>query len=836
MKVNRFYFYKSLFLVLIGLSSCTSKAQNNPNVVLIVLDDLNDYVGVMGGHPQAITPNIDRLAGEGVLFSNAHSNAPVCAPSRSSFLTGILPSTSGNYGFAKWYENDVLKNSKTIMEYMSDNGYFTGKAGKLMHHAVNSLWDEVGVGSDQGPFAYNGQDRVAHPSVPEAFGAIGLLDGTFASLSDVPTVNGYTGWVDKNSNPFKYNSPEDRDLLNDEKTAEWFENKINELEASSSDQPFFLATGILNPHTVHVVPQKYFDMYPIESMVLPEILLNDIQDTYYNDNLPSTKGITHYDALEASYEDIEYGIKKYMQAYLACVTFADDQVGRILDALDQSRFKDNTIVILFSDHGYHMGQKEYLFKNSLWEESTRVPLIIRTPDLQHKGAEVDTPVSLVDVYPTIQELCNLEGSTRKNCEGAELDGTSLVPFLDDPLGVWEGPKSALSVVNNPVTNDHGLQNYSLRSKQYRYIKYGDASEELYDHDVDAYEWNNVKDNPDYQSVLEEMRQELSSYIISANIYNHEAENGVLSGTVEVGSGCDYASGGSFVKLQNNSGNSILFNDIEVEESGNYLLNIDYFMVGESEVELFVNEQPVDTVSFLSANWCYQGAPSRMSLDVNLNAGLNSINLVVGNETGPFIDKISIDILKPKADLVLSQTILEAGDNVEIIAQLSKESSIRQFVCYQVSGISDTYFTVSDDEIIIEPNSIQGVISLTANADNTNTEDEVGTITLTATSSGIELGTSLSSDITILKFDPLASVDEVNASLLSYPNPVRNRFTIDTEFSNINKLKITNTGGQLVSFSHTGNGIYDVSNLSRGVYLVHIYTNDNKQHIIKIVKK
>ncbi|MCG9972538.1 sulfatase [Christiangramia crocea] len=496
----------NLFILLVGLNAFT---QEKPNVVLIVLDDLNDYVGVLGGHPQAKTPNIDKMAKEGVLFTNAHSNAPVCAPSRSSFMSGILPSSSGNYGFENRKKNSILSNSKTISEYAIENGYKAFQTGKIQHHSRAADWTEMGVPKYQGPVAYNGIKPVIHPSVPEAFAAIGLLDGTFASLADIPSVPesretpGYTGWWNhKKETPFYYNTDQDRDLMTDEKSVRWLKNKLEELEESKTKEPFFIAFGIMNPHTPHVAPQKYFDMYPMESLEIPIIKDNDNEDCSYDEVL-SGKGRSHFEALKDSYPQIEDGLKAYLQAYLAEVTFTDDIVGEVLNSIEESKFSENTIIILVSDHGYNMGEKEYLFKNSPWEESTRIPFIIKHPKYKaNAGKKVNHPVSLIDLYPTIADLCEMKGSTLKNDKGVEIDGYSLKTFLEDPDNtIWEGPDIALTVIKNNESSDSEDQNYSVRSKNYRYVRYSNGSEEFYDHRNDPYEWDNQIKNPKYKDKI-----------------------------------------------------------------------------------------------------------------------------------------------------------------------------------------------------------------------------------------------------------------------------------------------------------------------------------------------
>tara|TARA_B100000809_G_scaffold237914_1_gene258226 strand:+ start:17793 stop:19355 length:1563 start_codon:yes stop_codon:yes gene_type:complete len=495
-------------------------SQERPNVVLIVLDDMNDYIGAMGGHPQAQTPNIDRLISEGVLFANAHSNAPVCAPSRASFMSGILPSSSSNYGFENRMKNEILSNSKTISEFAMENGYLAFQTGKIQHQSTKKDWTEMGVKKYQGPLAYNGKKPAPHPSVPKAFGAIGPLDGTFASLADVPDVPasknapGYKGWwhVQKKK-PFRYVNDEDRDLLTDEKSAIWWQKKVKTLEASKENKPFFMAFGIMNPHTPHVVPQKYFDLYPLKTLKLPIIKKGDNKDCSYLDVL-SGKGVSHFGALQKSYPTIDDGIRAYLQGYLAAVSFADHIVGDVLESIENSKFKDNTIVILTSDHGYNIGEKEYLFKNSPWEESTRIPFVIRDPsNKKNASKKVKHPISLIDLYPTIADVCDFKGSTLKNDKGHALDGFSLVPFLKNPEnGRWKGPDVALTVIKNKNSPLAGKQNYSIRSKEFRYVHYCNGKEELYYHNEDPYEWKNEINNPKFKTIKQKLQKELKNQI------------------------------------------------------------------------------------------------------------------------------------------------------------------------------------------------------------------------------------------------------------------------------------------------------------------------------------
>ena len=504
-------------LIIFGRTCANAGISARPNVVLIVCDDLNDYVTDMGGHPQASTPNLARLAESGVAFRRAYSNNPVCAPSRSSFLTGILPQTSGNLFFDKWYQNPVLKNSRTLMEYFRANGYHVAGSGKVMHHHQRSLWSEYKHEADYGPFAYNGKKKVPHPSVPSPFSSLGAVIGSFAPLSDVPfkgSGNPDAGWVytvsqegtwEKTTKPLHYTDENDRDPTPDERNAQWAADRIKAFDESNSDQPLFLAVGFIRPHTPLIAPKKFFDQYPLESVQVPVRKENDQSDTHYREAVgkKEPKGMKHFRLLKASYPELEDGLKAFTQAYLACIAAADECVGQVVDAVDRSSMKDNTIIVFVSDHGWHMGEKDYIAKNTLWEESCRVPLIIRAPGVTDAGKVADHPVSLIDLYPTLVDLCGLTGDTRKNNKGAKLDGFSLRPFLEHPATkIWDGPEAALSMsyAGPDSKNRIDQQHYAVRTERWRYIRYNTGGEELYDHDNDSNEWTNLANSPEHAAI------------------------------------------------------------------------------------------------------------------------------------------------------------------------------------------------------------------------------------------------------------------------------------------------------------------------------------------------
>jgi arylsulfatase A-like enzyme len=513
-------------LCALSLATFNIAGAEQPNVLMIVLDDMNDWVGAMGGHPQARTPNMDRLAKQGVLFVNAHANVAVCAPSRASFMTGIHPLTSKCWGFGNWMENEMLINSMTLGEYAMANGYLALQTSKVLHNSKPGMWSEKGVYADYGPLAYDGKRTTRHPSCPEGMAELGALDATFAPLSDVPSVAasgdapGYTGWWNARwgaGSPFRYVSGDDRDLMTDEKSAAWIEDKIKVLERRVGEQPFFIGFGIIRPHTPLVVPQKYFDLFPLDEIELPKIKKDDLADV--PGDFSDARGHKALVGLKSGYDDSEEGLRRHTQAYLACVAFADDMVGRALDAIENSAFRDNTIVLLFGDHGYHMGEKDHLWKYNLWEETTRIPLIIRDPRYaDNAGRTVDHPVSLVDLFPTIRDLCSWSGPTAKNDKGGLVDGHSLRPFLEDPAAEdWEGPDAALSMIASWKSQRPSEQHLSVRSRDFRYTRYYPEGEELYDHRNDPYEWNNLASDPEYAAIKAGLVEQLEAMVPEATL-------------------------------------------------------------------------------------------------------------------------------------------------------------------------------------------------------------------------------------------------------------------------------------------------------------------------------
>ncbi|MEL7500136.1 MAG: sulfatase [Planctomycetota bacterium] len=515
-----------------GLAQSPRSVIQQPNVILIMCDDLNDYVEGFGGHPQTKTPNMARLARSGVRFTQAHCNIPICGPSRASMFTGIYPHNSGCYGFTQWDGYEVLKNSRTMMDHFRSQGYQTLGTGKLMHHMVRQEWKNYGNRADYGPFAFDGENKIAHPDVPAPYREIGAIDGSFGPFvniegrktSDGKPVSWQSGGWGKNARALSVGSQQNRDSTPDELNGQWAIDQLKARTGKPGRQPFFMGVGFIRPHTPLIVPQKYFDMFPLDSIQLPVIRPGDVEDTFAQTirGIPEgadgprseDMGTRLFNTLVESYDSQDEALRRFIQAYLASVASVDEQIGRILDVVDNSSLKDNTIIILTSDHGWGMGEKNYLYKNSLWQESTRVPLIIRAPGVAKTETVSSKPVSLIDIYPTLIDLCGLSSETMKNEKGHSLDGHSLKPLLEDPdNGKWSGPDSALTALYKwRMKYDPSKESYSLRAHDWRYIRYENGKEELYFTQDDPYEWTNLASDSAHIATLKKFRKELISRV------------------------------------------------------------------------------------------------------------------------------------------------------------------------------------------------------------------------------------------------------------------------------------------------------------------------------------
>ena len=522
---------KSLLLVfLLTTLGCEMPKENPPNVLLIMIDDLNDCIETLKGHPQSLTPNMRKLAQSGVAFLNAHTNAPMCGPSRSSMMMGVYPHHSQNFFQAPWFNNPVLKNTRTLSEQFRKAGYQTLGTGKVLHHLKTENWDHYENPPDYGPMVWDGNNRLAHPDIPRPFYDIGPVDGSLGPLVNLEgktteagqAIEWIYGYKKEGVIPMRYINDNDRDPTPDEMNAAWTAEKIKSLASQDLEKPFFLAVGFLRPHTPLIAPQKYFDQFPLDKIQVALKKEKDQEDTFLEISYEKGQvftlemGVKMFNEITASYDSEEEGLKRWTQAYLACVAAVDENVGQVMDALNQTQLKDNTLVVLASDHGFHMGEKNYLYKNSLWEKSTRVPLIMRVPGLTKANTTITKAVSLIDIYPTLVDLCGLHSQTQKNEKGHSLDGFSMRELLENPTAkTWKGDRPALTVVyaGEPYKDQPQMQHYAIKTDRYRYILYNNGKEELYDHLNDPNEWDNLifsLKEPHHQ--LKNLRQEMAQMV------------------------------------------------------------------------------------------------------------------------------------------------------------------------------------------------------------------------------------------------------------------------------------------------------------------------------------
>jgi len=426
------------------LSNAAANAESRPNVLFISIDDLNDWIGCYGGHPQVQTPNIDRFAEQGLLFSNAHCQAPICNPSRVSLILGQLPSTTGMYFLQPNFRTvESMKDSETLFQYFRRHGYYLSTMGKVFHGKVDTIsFDHVEPSS--------GWRRPKERLRYKLPGSVRAWDW---GETDVP----------------------DEDQL-DYHTAQWAAEELPRL--AQRTEPFFLAIGFHLPHVPIYASKKWFDLYPLDEVQLPDTKADDRDDLseYAKRLTVNPTGPRH----EWMVESGEW--RHAVRAYLAANSFVDHLVGKVLDGLEASGEADNTVVILWSDHGFHLGEKQRWAKRTLWEESSKVPLIISAPGMV-RGETTNRPVGLIDLFPTLTELCGLPLNPKN-------EGVSLKPLLVNPEARWE--RLAITTF--------GPNNHSARSERWRYIRYDDGSEELYDVIADPNEWTNLADNPEYAAI------------------------------------------------------------------------------------------------------------------------------------------------------------------------------------------------------------------------------------------------------------------------------------------------------------------------------------------------
>jgi len=424
-----------------------------PNVLVIFVDDLNHWVGHLGRNRQVRTPRIDRLAARGVTFANAHTAAPVCNPSRAALLSGLRPSTTGVYDNRVDWRSHIAPD-KTLITHFRRNGYVARGAGKTYHglFARQEEWDEYGAERRKPCTLLNPTDGVGGIKFsPVDCGDEAISDYSIADYG------------------------------------------IAQLQRKHA-KPFLLTIGFHKPHMPWNVPKKYFDMFPLDTIELPPYREDDLADippagvamARAAAGAPSGEKLSDHELMLKSGR-----WKEAVQAYLATITYVDGQIGRVLDALDASPYRDNTVVLLLGDHGWNLGEKHHWRKFSLWEESTRAPFIWVAPGVTKPGTTSNRPVDFMSIYPTLAELCGLPIPRH-------VEGHSIRTLLGNPAAKWD----------RPALTTHEFGNHAVRTEQWRYIRYQDGSEELYDKTADTYEWKNLAKEAKYAKVKAELAQQL----------------------------------------------------------------------------------------------------------------------------------------------------------------------------------------------------------------------------------------------------------------------------------------------------------------------------------------
>jgi arylsulfatase A-like enzyme len=483
------WFLTCLLGLPVSKGSLNAAEVERPHVLFISVDDLNDWIGCLGGHPQVKTPHLDALARRGVLFTNAHCAAPLCSPSRAAVFSGIHPWQTG----VLENEDNILRKQPELVhlpQYFASQGYRTLGTGKLLHSNSKAIVQE-GFFPEQrwSPFdpqrvKYTDENLPTKGTDPRHAVTYGRQQrAAVLPFNGMPSDRAPQ---DKGGESFDWGPVDVSDSeMGDGQITDWAIQRLGEKHST----PFFLAVGYYRPHIPLYAPRQYFELYDDMEVTLPPFLADDLHDL-------SPTGRTR--ALEAVTAGAHETVLKYDQwqaavkGYLACISFVDAQVGRLLAALDSSPYQDRTVIVLWGDHGWHLGEKQHWGKWTGWQRSTAVPLIIVPPGqsttVGNTTRACDEAVSLLDLYPTLIDLCHLPART-------DLSGTSLVPWLNDPQRFED----------RTVVTTFGEGNHALSGQDWRYIRYADGSEELYDRKRDRHEWKNLASDPRFEADRHRMR-------------------------------------------------------------------------------------------------------------------------------------------------------------------------------------------------------------------------------------------------------------------------------------------------------------------------------------------
>lgn len=445
----------------------SAQDNNRPNVIMLVVDDWNDMIGAFG-NKQIQTPNIDKLCQRGVYFTNNHAAAVYCTPSRTALMTGVAPWNSGCYSDQTHHFN--MPERMTMSQLFKKNGYLVYGGGKVFHHMPGYVdlrgYDEY--------FHWNPAQK------KKGWGLFAWRDNA-ATPAEIPASE-FGKTVYKNFDVKALPNDAEKDMA-DTKLCDWAINFLEE----NHDSPFFLSIGLYSPHKPNFAPQKYFDLYPIETVEKPAILENDEDDLppLVQNIIKRRAAHTHNKLIT-----IDDGWRRAIQGYMAGISYADAQLGRVLDALEKSKYAENTIIVFWSDNGYHLGEKKCWAKHSLWERTTNVPMVWAGPGIK-RGKEYRGVTSLLDIYPTFIEQCNLK-------QAQKTDGKSIVDQLAKPEKVLD---------RAVITADKEGTGFSIFTNEWHYLnyKFGEA-EELYDVRKDKNEWDNLASNSKYKIVKEDLKK------------------------------------------------------------------------------------------------------------------------------------------------------------------------------------------------------------------------------------------------------------------------------------------------------------------------------------------
>ena len=441
-----------------------------PNVIFVSVDDMNDWIGCLRGYPGVQTPNIDRLAKRGALFADTHCASPLCNPSRTALFTGMRPSTSGVYNNETYFRPN-LPDAVTIPQYFKKHGYHVAGAGKVFHHVAGfnppDQWDEFQLQEFDDPWYRRDEWYPWNKKVPAPAGH---------PFNGLKNFQGEFDWGVLPKSEAAYG-----DMRAIEFGKAFLERK--------HDKPFFLCVGLWHPHIPMFSPQRFWDMYPDDKVRLPEIRDNDLDDVpEEGKQMASFRREEHERIVK------EGKWKEAIHAYLAAISFADRMVGMMLDALDASPYAKNTTLVFWSDNGWHLGEKQHWHKSTLWQRATHVPMIWAGHGVKSAGKTRPQPVNLLDIYPTLVEICGLAPK-------ADLEGTSIAPLLKDAGRKWR-----------PTVSTYLQGNHAVISERWRYIHYKNGGEELYDRKADPNEFTNLAGD----AKLAAVKQELAAYLPKTN--------------------------------------------------------------------------------------------------------------------------------------------------------------------------------------------------------------------------------------------------------------------------------------------------------------------------------